>query len=222
MVGDGKIEANGGDVAPGGQPGKGGRTTLISESIEGNPVFEAKGGKHAATQNTSKAIYKRWWALILEIIFLLAAVATFYQVFFQQANAKLENTPCSIHTNNQSGGENTVNCNTDLRKPTIELKPFEINTANPSPEIGFDSVYLMEVISDYTVANLSISIRLPSSIVGDMWIYQDIQGVRVSDYSPLELRDGYAIFNIPNAHGEYHLVFGNKEREQLTIKDVIW
>lgn len=161
---------------------------------------------------------KKQLAIISGIIIPLLGIGA--SLFFS-GKKQVVNVNQSPNSINIAGDNNTVS-KLDLPKPKIELKTSEINTPNPNPEIGFDSVYLLEIISDYTIASLPIKIRLPSSITIDMWMYQDIQGVRVGDYSPIEERNGFTFFNIPNAQGEYRLVFGNKKPENLTINDITW
>ncbi|MBI1812960.1 hypothetical protein HY285_00830 [Candidatus Peregrinibacteria bacterium] len=193
---------------------------LIKTRAKGTKVVGAKFSVSKIVEVTKQ---HPWKAVITVFLIPLAIVLIGLFVeytFFKSKDGNLNlvkviDSPDSV---NIAGNNNTVN-KLDLPKAQVELKSFEINT--PNPEIGFDSVYLLEVISDYTIANLPIKIRLPQSIVGDMWIYQDIQGARVGDFSPISQQAGYAFFNIANAQGEYHLVFGSKEPEQLTKADVI-
>src|SRR3989344_883473 len=102
ITGDGSIKANGGNAAPGGKPGKGGKVTLIAESIKGSPKIETRGGQHAERNNTS--IFRKPWAIIVEIIFLFAAFATIYQVFIPSTfKNEIPDVQDSILTKDQIG-----------------------------------------------------------------------------------------------------------------------
>ncbi len=77
---DGKILTNGGDAALGGKPGKAGGITLVSETMEGKPTIEAKGGKVAAAQKPTPW-HKRWWGILIEIAAVVSAIFTVLQFF---------------------------------------------------------------------------------------------------------------------------------------------
>ena len=115
-----------------------------------------------------------------------------------------------------------------FEKPRVEIKSLEINTPNPTPEIGHDSEYELNIITPNPIAKFILIIRVPDSV----WrpeepfsLFNDtVTGDRAwyENYQKYPVKNGYATIEIPNAAGEYHLVFGNTKPEQLTSKDIRW
>ncbi|UPA22964.1 hypothetical protein K8942_01990 [Candidatus Peribacteria bacterium] len=131
----------------------------------------------------------------------------------ENPNANIENSPNSFTI---VGNNNTIN-KLDLPKPKIEIQPFEIR---PNPELGFESVYIIKIISDYTIPNFSLKIKLPPT-VNEMWLSKGWMYTMTEDYSAQYI-DGYASFNIPNAGGDYYLVFSNKNEVNLSKDDIVY
>ena len=126
---------------------------------------------------------KQWTALgtIATIIGIVISISVWHAS---------NSVPIQISDNNVAIGNKapvTQNLNVnklDLPKPKIELRPFEINRKNPNPELGFDSVYILRITSDYTIANLPLEIKLPPS-VDEMWMVKGWEAyARKKKYSP--------------------------------------
>jgi|GEM_PF-5689118 len=115
-----------------------------------------------------------------------------------------------------------------MEKPIVEIRPLEINIKNPDPEIGYDSEYELDIITKNSIANFILNVKVPDSV----WrpeepfsIFNDTvtrERAWYENYEKYPVKNGYATFEIPNASGEYHLVFGSTKPEQLTIKDIKW
>ena len=110
-----------------------------------------------------------------------------------------------------------------MERPRVELRQLEINVENPNPEIGHDSEYELEIITQNPISKFPLKVRVPDSawMPEPFSIFNDsVTGERA--WYPYQIKDGYAIFEISNASGKYHLVMGNKKPEQLTLKDISW
>ena len=144
-------------------------------------------------------------AIISGIIIPIVGIA----VTLRQPNNRVLRVNASPDSVNIAGDNNTVNT-VDHPKPKIELKPFEINIPNSNLELGFDSEYLIEITSDYTIATFPLKIKLPESVLTEYisLFNDDARGERAW-YNDFELKDGYA-------------TFAHKNPEQLTIDDITW
>ena len=159
----------------------------------------------------------------------LGTIGTFIGIVVSIAIWKFSNLPSiqAIDSNLAVGNTAPVTQNLtvnklDLPKPTIALRPFEINIPNPDPEIGYDSDYIIEIASDYTIASFQLKIKLPESVMTEYvsLFNDDARGERA--WYDFEIKDGYAFFNVSNAGGLYHLVLGHKKPEHLTPNDIKW
>ncbi|MFA6039284.1 MAG: hypothetical protein WCV62_00965 [Candidatus Peribacteraceae bacterium] len=111
-----------------------------------------------------------------------------------------------------------------FNKPRVELRPVKINSQNSNPEIGHDSEYELEIITPNPIAKFFLTVKVPDSV----WrpeepfaLFNDtVTGDRA--WYDFKVKNGYTTFEIPNATGIYHLVFGNTKPEQLTIRDLRW
>ena len=106
----------------------------------------------------------------------------------------------------------------------VTIRPLEINTVNPTPEIGHNSEYELDIITTNPIAKFPLTIRVPDSTWAPdkmFSLFNDtVTGGRA--WYSYKLKDNYATFEIRNAAGKYHLTFGNTKPEQLTIKDLSW
>lgn len=111
-----------------------------------------------------------------------------------------------------------------FQKPRVELRPLEINIPNPNPEIGHDSEYELSIITPNPISEFFLTVKIPDSawIDGDpLALFNDPVGGERTWYG-FKIAEGHATFEIPNAAGKYHLVFGNTQPEELTINDITW
>jgi hypothetical protein len=120
-----------------------------------------------------------------------------------------------------AGNNNIVN-KMDLPKPTVNLTPFQVNDPNSNPAIGYDSDYLLEVVSSYTIASFPIKIKLPASASRGSSMFRDNPATGDREFFESEQRDGYASYMIPNASGTYHFVFAHTQPATLTVNDLSW
>jgi hypothetical protein len=111
-----------------------------------------------------------------------------------------------------------------FEKTRVEIKALEINTPNPSPEIGHDSEYELNIITPHPISKFFLKVRIPDSVwrpEEPFYLYKEtVTGD--SDGYDFQIKGGYAIFEILNAAGKYHLTFGNTKPEQLTKQDIDW
>jgi hypothetical protein len=113
-----------------------------------------------------------------------------------------------------------------FKRTKVEIRPLDINTPNPNPEIGHDSEYEINIITPHPIAKFLVTIKVPDSV----WrpeepfsLYSETvtgNSAWYENYQKYPVQNGYATIEIPNAAGEYHLTFGNTKPEQLTIKDI--
>lgn len=111
-----------------------------------------------------------------------------------------------------------------FQKPRVEIKPLGINIPNANPEIGHDSEYELSIITPNPISEFFLTVRIPDSawMEGDpLNLFNDPVGGDRTWYD-YKMKEGYVTFEIPNAAGKYHLVFGNTKPEELTIKDITW
>jgi len=105
-------------------------------------------------------------------------------------------------------------------EPKIDWTPILVNEPNPQADNSFDSEYLLEIVSDYTIANLPLTIKIPSSI-WIMLMYKDNATGDREFYEP-ELHNGKAFFHVSNAGGSYHVTFASKEPVKINKDDISW